>query len=111
MLNISPKLLRPLVEVDVRAEEARYGATVKSSWFSASDPMVDERPLLLKDGFDRTERAEFVESFLDSAGATVAASPTVDLDGEGSGETWSSASDTSDFGVSDGVNFGALSMT
>lgn len=92
MLNISPKLLRPLVEVEVRAEDAKYGGIDKSSWFSASEPMVDERPLFLKEGFDRTERAEFVESFRNSGGtleAVEAASPTVERDGEGSGETWS----------------------
>lgn len=73
--------------------------------------MVDERPRFLNDGFDRTERAEFVESFLDNGGAIVAASPTVDRDGEGSGDTWSMVSETSDFGVSAGENFGALSIT
>lgn len=90
ILNISPKLLRPLVEVEVRAEDAKYGGIDKSSWFSASDPMVDERPLFLKEGFDRTERAEFVESFRNSGGTLEdAASPTVERDGEGRGETWS----------------------
>jgi hypothetical protein len=111
ILNISPKLLRPLVEVEVRAEEAKYGGTDKSSWFSASDPMVDERPRFLHDGLDRTERAEFVESFRNRCGVLVAASPTVERDGDGSGETWSWPSEISEFGVSAGGNFGPLSIT
>lgn len=104
---MSPKLLRPLVEVDVRAEDAKYGGMDKSSWFSASDPMVDERPRFLKEGLDRTERAEFVESFRNSGGTfEEATNPTVERAGEGSGETWSWPSEGSDFGVSAGGNFG-----
>lgn len=98
--------------MEVRAEDAKYGGIDKSSWFSASDPMVDERPLFLKEGFDLTERAEFVESFRNSGGtleAVEAARPTVERDGEGSGETWSWPSEVSCFGVSTGGNFGRLS--
>lgn len=74
--------------------------------------MVDERPRFFKEGLDRTERAEFVESFRNS-GVTFeeAASPTVERDGEGSGETWSWPSEVSDFGVSAGANFGRLFTT
>ena len=86
---MSPKLLRPLVEVEVRAEDAKYGGMDKSSWFSASDPMVDDRPRFLKEGLDRTELAEFVESFRNSGDTVEAASPTGDRDGEGSAVTWS----------------------
>lgn len=112
ILNMSPKLLRPLVDVEVRPEDARYVVGVKSSWFSASDPMVDDRPRFLNDGFDRTERAELVESFRNSGGTLEAgASCTVDRDGEGSGEIWSWLSECSDFGVSTGGNFGPLSVT
>lgn len=85
MLNISPKLLRPLVDVEVRAEESIKGAGDKSSWFSASDTMVEERPRFF-DELDRTERAEVMESFLNSGDVPVATNPTVDRDGEGNGE-------------------------
>lgn len=85
---MSPKLFRPLVEVEVRPDDAIYGTGDKSSWFSANDPIVDDLPRPpLWEGLDRTERAEFVESFRSSGGAPDAGSPTEERDGEGRGET------------------------
>lgn len=47
--------------------------------------MVEERPRFF-DELDRTERAEVMESFLNSGDVPVATNPTVDRDGEGNGE-------------------------
>lgn len=88
MLKRSPKLFRPLVEVDVRAEDAKNGGTGdRSSWFSASDPIVDDLPLPLWEGLERIERLEFVESWRKSGGAPAAPKATDDRAGEGRGET------------------------
>lgn len=110
MLKRSPKLFRPLVEVEVRPEDARYGTGDESSWFSASDPIVDDLPRPLWEGLDRIERAEFVESCRNSGGVPAAAKPTEDREGEGRGETRSISSEASDFGVSAGGNRGPLSI-
>lgn len=48
--------------------------------------MVDDLPRPLWEGLDRMDRAELVELFRKSGGALGPASPTEDLDGDGSGE-------------------------
>lgn len=100
-LKISPKLLRPLVEVEVLADEARYGDGCWSG--SASESMVDDLSRRLDalgrgEEFELAERAEVVESLLDRVGP---ASPTAERAGDGRAETWSLSSDTSDLEAAD----------
>lgn len=87
MLKMSPKLFLPLVDVEVRVEDPKYGTGDRSSWSSASDPIVDDLPRPpLWEGLDRTERVEFVELLRNNGGALDAGSTTEERDGEGRGE-------------------------
>jgi len=88
MLKMSPKLFRPLVDVEVRPDDPRYGTGDESSWFSASESIVDDlaRPPLWE-GLDRAEWAEFVESLRDNGSAPGMGSPSEEREGEGRGET------------------------
>jgi hypothetical protein len=102
MPNISPKLLRPVVENDVLPDEGRGG----EGWCSVSRMFVTEsrvedlalfpnRLRLRTDGVECAEFAELDESFR-ARGGREADKPAEDRDGEGSGDMWSCPSEASE---------------
>lgn len=97
-LNKSPKLFRPLADVEFRPERRKGGVRRWSSRMSATDPRVEDLPRrpkrpwpLVTDEADFPERAEVVESFLNSGGAAALEgdSPVEEWVGDGRGESWS----------------------
>jgi hypothetical protein len=105
MLKISPKLLRPVVEKDVRLDDGWLGDGCGSvSCIFVTESSVEDlalflgRPWLrppLIEGVECTECAELDESFR-MIGGREADKPADDREGDGKGDTWSCPSEASD---------------